>query len=73
MRIRATRQTAGSLAILLVCIYYHSQIFFFGAEFTRAYADTYGSKIEPEEYAMHATEDDRTCRGMKSSKSSPTM
>ncbi len=30
---------AGSLVILLVWVYYSSQIFFFGAEFTKVYAD----------------------------------
>ncbi len=30
---------AGSLVVLLVWVYYSSQIFFFGAEFTKVYAD----------------------------------
>ncbi|MGH9630081.1 MAG: YihY/virulence factor BrkB family protein [Bryobacteraceae bacterium] len=34
---------AGSLVILLLWVYYSAQIFFFGAEFTRAYAHQYGS------------------------------
>ncbi len=34
---------AGSLIALLLWIYYSAQIFFFGAEFTRQYAITYGS------------------------------
>ncbi|MGE4231702.1 MAG: YihY/virulence factor BrkB family protein [Bacteriovoracia bacterium] len=34
---------AGSLVVLLVWIYYSAQIVFFGAEFTRIYAKTYGS------------------------------
>jgi membrane protein len=50
---------AGSLAILLVWIYYSSQIFFFGAEFTQVYANTYGSKIEPEQYARRITGPER--------------
>jgi len=36
---------AGSLAVLLVWIYYSSQIVLFGAEFTRVYANAYGSHI----------------------------
>jgi membrane protein len=36
---------AGSLVLLLVWIYYASQIFFFGAEFTRSYAQKHGSLI----------------------------
>lgn len=36
---------AGSLAVLLVWIYYSSQIVLFGAEFTRVYANEYGSHV----------------------------
>jgi membrane protein len=36
---------AGSLILLLVWIYYASQIFFFGAEFTQAYARRHGSLL----------------------------
>jgi membrane protein len=39
---------AGSLALLLIWIYYSAQILFFGAEFTQVYANNYGSKIFPE-------------------------
>jgi membrane protein len=35
---------AGSLASLLLWIYYQAQVFFLGAEFTRVYAKIYGSK-----------------------------
>lgn len=35
---------AGSLVALLVWVYYSAQIFFLGAEFTRAYAQAFGSK-----------------------------
>jgi membrane protein len=34
---------AGSLVILLVWVYYSAQVFFLGAEFTRAYACRFGS------------------------------
>jgi membrane protein len=36
---------AGSIVVLLVWIYYSSQIFFFGAEVTEAYANRYGSSV----------------------------
>ncbi len=36
---------AGSLVAFVVWVYYSAQIFFFGAVFTRVYADTYGSKF----------------------------
>lgn len=35
---------AGSLVLILLWIYYSSQIFFFGAEFTRVYAERRGSR-----------------------------
>ncbi|MBI3545147.1 MAG: YihY/virulence factor BrkB family protein [Gammaproteobacteria bacterium] len=35
---------AGSLIVILLWVYYSSQIFFFGAEFTRVYADHRGSR-----------------------------
>ena len=35
--------TAGSLAVLLIWLYYSAQIFFLGAEFTRQYALGFGS------------------------------
>ncbi len=40
----STYGAAGSLVIILVWIYYSSQIFFFGAEFTQVYAASHGSK-----------------------------
>lgn len=39
---------AGSLVLLLLWIYYSSQILLFGAEFTQVYANQFGSKIIPE-------------------------
>ena len=49
-----TYGTAGSLVILLVWIYYSSVILYFGAEFTKAYAIKYGSRITPNNYAVIA-------------------
>lgn len=45
---------AGSLAIVLVWIYYSSQIVLLGAEFTRIYANRYGSHVVPSASAMAA-------------------
>ncbi len=39
--------TASSLAIVLVWVYYSSLIFYYGAEFTRVYANRYGSRVLP--------------------------
>jgi membrane protein len=43
---------AGSLAVILVWIYYTAMIVLFGAEFTETWATTRGQGIEPEEGAM---------------------
>jgi membrane protein len=38
---------AGSLIVLLLWVYYSSQIVFFGAEFTQVYANRFGSRVAP--------------------------
>jgi membrane protein len=38
---------AGSLVVVIVWVYYSAQIFFLGAEFTRAYALRHGSSMGP--------------------------
>ena len=43
---------ASSLVALLLWVFYSAQILLFGAEFTKIYANTYGSRVEPEEYAV---------------------
>ncbi len=43
---------AGSLAVLLIWIYYSALICFFGAELTQVYARMFGSRIRPEEHAV---------------------
>lgn len=50
--IATTYGAAGSVVVMLVWIYYSSQIFFFGAEFTQAYARLHGSRWEPTDQAM---------------------
>jgi membrane protein len=49
----STYGAAGSLIVILLWIYYTAAILYFGAEFTRAYADFYEIKIEPAEFAVH--------------------
>jgi membrane protein len=44
--------TAGSFVVLLLWIYYSALILYFGAEFTKAYAATYGGRIQPNPYAV---------------------
>jgi membrane protein len=43
---------ASSLMTLLLWIYYAAQILLFGAEFTQVYANTYGTRVEPQEHAV---------------------
>lgn len=50
----STFGAAGSLAVLLVWVYYSSQIILFGAEFTRVFANRFGSRVVPEKDAMPA-------------------
>jgi len=38
---------AGALILVLVWVYYSAMVFFLGAEFTKVYADRYGSGINP--------------------------
>jgi membrane protein len=38
---------AGSLVVILLWVYYSAQILLFGAEFTRVYAERFGSGIRP--------------------------
>ncbi|MFN8343934.1 MAG: YihY/virulence factor BrkB family protein [Spirosomataceae bacterium] len=54
--IGSTYGAAGSLAILLVWVYYSSLILYFGAEFTKAYAVKFGSAIHPNDYAITVKE-----------------
>jgi membrane protein len=50
--VASTYGAAGSLAILLLWVYFSSIILYFGAEFTKAYAVKFGSEIRPNEYAV---------------------
>jgi membrane protein len=45
---------AGSLAVLLIWVYYSSQIVLFGAAFTRVYAERFGSHVVPDKDAVPA-------------------
>jgi len=46
-RVSSAFEAAGTLAVLLIAVYYGAQIFLFGAVFTRVYAATFGSKRAP--------------------------
>lgn len=53
---------AGSLALLLVWIYYSSMIVLFGAEFTQTWAERRGSGIAPEKGAVRVVREERQVR-----------
>jgi membrane protein len=60
----STYGAAGSLAVLLVWVYYSAQILFFGAEFTKVYAAHFGSLIVPARDAVPVTEEARAQQGI---------
>jgi len=43
---------AGSIILILVWVYYSATILYFGAEFTRVFAETHGQKIIPNGYSV---------------------
>jgi membrane protein len=43
---------AGSIIIILIWVYYSAIILYFGAEFTKVYANAHGDKIIPNAYAV---------------------
>jgi membrane protein len=55
----STYGAAGSLIVILTWIYYTAAILYFGAEFTQAYANHFGIKIEPAEHAVYVEQQER--------------
>jgi membrane protein len=55
---------AGSLAVLLIWLYYSAQIFLFGAELTKAFAERYGSRIVPKDNAVPVADHARMKQGI---------
>jgi len=55
---------AGSLMVLLVWVYYSSQILFFGAEFTKVYTKHYGRHPRPARGAVFLSEAARIHQGI---------
>lgn len=62
--IGSTYGAAGAVIVVLLWAYYSSQILFLGAEFTQAYAKSFGSRIEPAPGAMAVTQEARSQQGM---------
>jgi membrane protein len=50
--VASSHGAAGSLIVLLLWVYYSSQIVFFGAEFTQVYANRFGSHVTPSSNAV---------------------
>lgn len=50
---------AGSLIVILVWVYYTAAILYFGAVFTRIYAEYIGAKIEPADYAVYIEQQEK--------------
>jgi membrane protein len=55
---------AGSLVILLLWVYYSTQILFFGSEFTQVLTNKFGEGAQPGEEAEPVTEEARAQQGM---------
>lgn len=55
----STYGAAGSLIVILTWIYYTAAILYFGAEFTQAYANHFGIRIEPAEHAVYVEQQER--------------
>jgi membrane protein len=58
---------AGSLVVVLLWVYYSSQVVLLGAEFTRVYADRRGHAVQPADNAIAMTAEDRIRRGTPAS------
>ena len=43
---------AGAVVLIILWVYYSAIILYWGAEFTKVYANKYGGKIRPSEYAV---------------------
>jgi membrane protein len=56
---------AGSLVVVLLFIYYATQVLFLGAEFTKVWAQRTGDPIEPAANAVSLKVDDANRRGTK--------
>jgi membrane protein len=53
---------AGSLAVVLIWVYYTAMILLFGAEFTELWAERYGRGVRPEKGAIAYEEQERVIK-----------
>jgi membrane protein len=64
---------ASSLVVVLVWVYYAGLIFFFGAEFTQVYANTYGTGVKPDKEAMVVEDKSSRATGEKHNAQEPSV
>ncbi|MCY7349248.1 MAG: YihY/virulence factor BrkB family protein [Cytophagaceae bacterium] len=50
--VSSTYGAAGSIILILLWVYYTAAILYFGAEFTKVYAEKFGTKIVPKAHAV---------------------
>lgn len=62
---------AGSLAVILVWIYYSAMIFLLGAEFTQAHAELRGGGIRPDADAVRIVREGRRKAGTRAERTRP--
>lgn len=62
----STYSAAAGLLIVLLWVYYTSQILFFGAELTQAYAYAKGREVQPSDHAEW--DEEKTCQAEASAK-----
>jgi membrane protein len=55
---------AGALVVLLIWVYYSTQILFLGAEFTQVYTNKFGEGVQPSPHAEPMTEEARAQQGL---------
>jgi membrane protein len=56
---------AGSVILILVWVYYSAIILYFGAEFTKVFAETHGKKIIPNGYAIQIIKHNIEIEGLR--------
>ena len=61
----ASYGTAGSIVLLMLWVYYSTNIFFFGAEFTKVWARRHGTPIKPDQDAEPLSAEERADQGME--------
>ncbi len=64
---------AGAVVLIVLWVYYSAAILYFGAEFTKVYANKYGNKIAPNSYAVFVEKKEITTHDSAASLSHPEV